>query len=92
MHLLLYEEARLLKTGVYVQICEAIAGSNFCFGRFRIPFHAKIKHKSILDSRTALDHAFIHVHNNKAKQTLKAYPGNKYFKTSLENQKVTTDT
>lgn len=50
----------------------------------------KIKRKYILDSRTALDHAFIHIHNNKAKQTLKTYPGNKYLKTSLENQKVTS--
>jgi len=77
---------------LYVQICEAIAVSNFYFGRFRMPFHMKIKTKYILDSRTALDHAFIHVHNNKAKQTLKTYPGNKYFKTSLENKKVTSHT
>lgn len=84
--------SRLLKIGVYVQICEAIAVSNFYFGTFRLPFHMKIKTKYILDSGTALDHAFIHVHNNTAKQTLKTYPGNKYFKTSLENQKVTSDT
>lgn len=51
-----------------------------------------IKTKHILDSRTVLERTFIQVHNNKAKQTLKTYSGNKYFKTSLENQKVTSDT
>lgn len=57
-----------------------------------MPIHTNIKAKHILDSRTVLEHIFIQVHNNKAKQTLKTYPGNKYFKTSLENQKVTSDT
>lgn len=84
--------SRLLKIGVSVQICEAIAVNHFFFGRFRMAFHMSIKTKHILDSRTVLEHTFIQVHNNKAKQTLKTYPGNKYFKTSLENQKVTSDT
>lgn len=82
---------RLLKTGVSVQICEAIA-VNHIIGRFRMPFHMRTKTKHILDSRTVLEHTFIQVHNNKAKQTLKTYPDNKYFKTPLENQKVTSDT
>lgn len=83
---------RLLKIVFYIQICKVVSVSNFYFGRFIMPFHMKIKTKYKLDSSAALDHAVIHVHNNKAKQTLKAYPGNKYFRTSLENQKVTLDT
>lgn len=83
---------RRLKIVVYVQICEAIAVSDFHFDRLRMCFHRKIKTKYVLDSETALDHAFIHVQNNKSKQTLKTYPGNEYFKTSLENQKVASDT
>lgn len=84
---------RRLKIVVYVQICEAIAVSDFYFDRLRMPSsHMKIKTKYALDSETALDHAFIHVQNNKSKQRLKTYPGNEYFKTSLENQKVASDT
>lgn len=55
-----------------------------------MPFHMKIKPKYTLDFRTTLDHALIHI-PNKAKQTLKTYPGNKSSKPSLENKKAASN-